>query len=294
MADSRAPPEPPQPDALAIERLLGMHPVELRALSGGDVARSRCAVFADGSRAMAKFARAGQHSLRLEARMLGDLAAAGLPVPRTLAVDDDILLLEWIETQPGGLQGEAQRAAGRAIAQLHAVPQRHRFGYGYATVIASLHQPNPPLPRWIDFFREHRLLHRADTALAARQLPVALRTRIDTLSSRLPQWIEEPPPSLVHGDLWGGNMLAPAVGGAMFIDPAIYRGDAELDLAMACLFASVGEAFFQGYADVRPIAPGFFEARRDLYNLYPLLVHVQLFGGSYVAAVERTLTKLGC
>lgn len=281
-------------DADAIERLLGARPVETRPLSGGDIARSRCAVFADGTRAMAKFSGAGQHSLRLEARMLGDLAAAGLPTPQVLAVDDDLLLLQWIEQQPGGLQGEAQRAAGRAIAQLHAAPQRHRFGYGYATVIGSLHQPNPPLPRWTDFFREHRLLHRADTAVAARQLPVALRIRIDTLSSRLEEWIDEPQPALVHGDLWGGNMLAPAAGGATFVDPAIYRGDPEMDLAMACLFASVGEAFFQGYAEVRPIAPGFFEARRDLYNLYPLLVHVQLFGGRYVAAVERTLAKLGC
>lgn len=285
-----------------IARLLGRVPQSLRPVAGGDIARSLCATFADGSRVMVKCARPGQPSLRLEARMLDDLDAAGLPVPHVLAVDDTLLALEWIDVAPqGGLSASAQRAAGRAIARLHAVPQGDAsFGYGYDTVIGSLHQPNPPSARWREFFRDQRLLHRADTALAAGRLPVALRRRIERVAARLAQWIDDDDPGtavprLVHGDLWGGNMLGLAGGdGVVFIDPAIYRGHGEVDLAMATLFHSVGDAFFEGYGEVRAVAPGFFEARRDLYSLYPLLVHVELFGGGYVQSLDAAMARLGC
>ena len=286
-------------DSDHIERLIGRRPHSLQPVAGGDIARSLCATFADGSRVMVKCARPGQPSLRIEARMLADLDAAGLPVPRVLGGDDTLLALEWVDCAPGSLSAAAQRTAGREIARLHATPQPHDaapFGYGYDTVIGSLHQPNPPTARWLDFFRDHRLLCRADAALAAGRLPVALRHRIDRLAARLPEWIDDEPnaSSLVHGDLWGGNMLGLASGGAVFIDPAIYRGHGEVDLSMAMLFSSVGDAFFEGYAEVRAIAPGFFEGRRDLYNLYPLLVHVQLFGGGYVRRVANALGGMGC
>lgn len=281
-----------------IGQLLGRQPQAMRPVAGGDIARSLCATFADGSRAMVKCARPGQPSLRIEAQMLRDLDAAGLPVPRVLAGDDTLLALEWIEHAPGALSAAAQRDAGRALARLHAAPPPDLaapFGYGYDTVIGSLHQPNPPRARWVDFFRDQRLLHRADSAHATGRLPVESRRRIDRLAVRLGDWIDDPTiaPSLVHGDLWGGNMLGRAGGRAVFIDPAIYRGHGEVDLAMATLFHSVGEAFFEGYAELQVIAPGFFEGRRDLYNLYPLLVHVQLFGGGYVARVASTLDRLG-
>ncbi|WP_049621683.1 fructosamine kinase family protein [Frateuria defendens] len=282
-------------DAGHVERMLGRRPVRLLPVGGGDIARSLCAVFADGERAMIKCARAGQPSLRLEARMLADLRAAGLPVPDVLGGDDTLLGLAWIEHAPGGLDAGAQREAGRAIARLHAAPAGERYGYRYDTVIGSLHQPNPSTASWLAFFRDQRLLHRADHALAAGRLPAALRRRLDTLAGRLEHWLDEPAmPSLVHGDLWGGNMLGRRGALAAFIDPALYHGHGEVDLAMAMLFDSVGAPFFQGYAEVRELAPGFFERRCELYNLYPLLVHVELFGGSYVGAVERTLARFGC
>lgn len=282
-------------DADRIEQLLGRRPQKLQPQSGGDIARGLKLTFDGGDVAMAKFARPGQPSLKLEARMLADLHEAGLPVPQTLAVDDDLLLLDWVDAGNRGWDESAQKAAGRAIATLHQQPRSRPFGYAYDTVIGSLPQANPRTESWVDFFRDQRLLARADAAVEANQLPAALRHRLDTLAGRLDEWIDRDiAPSLVHGDLWGGNMLPTAEGGAGFIDPAIYDGHGEVDLALAMLFHSVDEAFFDGYREVRNIAPKFFEDRCALYQLYPLLVHVQLFGGSYVDAVNRTLARFGC
>lgn len=282
-------------DADRIETLLGRRPAQLQPQDGGDIARGVRVTFKSGERAMAKFARAGQPSLKLEARMLADLRAAGLPVPHTLAAEDDVLLLDWVDAGARGWDDAVQRSAGRAIATLHDQRLSTTFGYAYDTVIGSLHQANPRTPSWVEFFRDQRLLARADAALAAGKLPDTLRLRLDNLAGRLEHWIDrDVQSSLVHGDLWGGNMLPTAAGDACFIDPAIYYGDGEMDLALATLFHSVGESFFDGYREVRDIAPEFFDQRCALYQLYPLLVHVQLFGGSYVGAVERSLARLGC
>ena len=119
--------------------------------------------------------------------------------------------------------------------------------------------------------------------------------RLETLAGRLGRWISEPAhPSLLHGDMWTGNLLCRDGRIAGFIDPAIYFGDPEIELAFSTLFGTFGRAFFARYASLRELKPGFFEERRDLYNLYPLLVHVRLFGGSYVSSVDRTLTQFGC
>ncbi|WCE04391.1 fructosamine kinase family protein [Pseudoxanthomonas sp. JBR18] len=280
-------------DADRIEALLGRRPDRLTPLSGGDIARSLCAELDEGTRVMAKFARPGQPSLTLEARMLADLRKAGLPVPDTLAVADDLMLLAWIDPGQRGWDAHAEHAAGRAIATLHMQPVGAAFGHDYDTVIASLAQGNPSVADWSVFYGEHRLLARARSAHAIGRLPSALLTRIETLSDQLARWVPaRVRPSLLHGDLWGGNMLPAADGEACFIDPAIYRGHGEVDLAMALLFNSVGEAFFEGYRTVAPVDPEFFRHRCTLYQLYPLLVHVELFGASYLDAVARALDRL--
>jgi fructosamine-3-kinase len=134
----------------------------------------------------------------------------------------------------------------------------------------------------------------ADEASNARRLPARTRSRIDALAGRLERWIDDDAkPSLIHGDLWGGNILSRDSRITGLIDPALYFADPEIELAFMTLFRSVGERFFRSYGERHKLRPGFFEARRDLYNLYPLLVHVRLFGGSYVAQVERTLDRFG-
>jgi fructosamine-3-kinase len=135
----------------------------------------------------------------------------------------------------------------------------------------------------------------AREALQAGRLPMIVMTRLERLASRLERWLVlRGRPSLVHGDLWHGNVLSRGDRIVALIDPAIYFADPEIELAFMTLFGSVGERFFAAYSALRPIAPGFFEERRELYNLYPLLVHVRLFGGSYVAQVEATLARFGC
>ena len=94
--------------------------------------------------------------------------------------------------------------------------------------------------------------------------------------------------------MWSGNVLTKDGRIAGFVDPAIYYADSEIELAFSTLFSTFGDAFFRRYDELRPLRPGFFEERRDLYNLYPLLVHVRLFGGSYVGSVERALARYGC
>lgn len=101
---------------------------------------------------------------------------------------------------------------------------------------------------------------------------------------------------LLHGDLWGGNVLVGHGGRAYLVDPAVYRGHREVDLAMMELFGGFGERVFSAYREVRPVEPGYREARRDVYQLYPLLVHVNLFGGGYVrralSAIDRILAHV--
>ena len=125
------------------------------------------------------------------------------------------------------------------------------------------------------------------TALNNGRLAPASFGRLEKLCARLGDWIEEPAqPSLIHGDLWDGNILVADGRIAAVLDPAIYYADREIELAFTTLFGTFGEAFFARYGELRPIAPGFFEARRELYNLYPLLVHATLFGGGYGQSVD--------
>ncbi len=278
---------------MRIEVAIGRRPVRLAPLSGGCIAEIYRADFDDGEKLVAKFAGA-DGDLALEAYMLDYLRAhSALPVPAVIHGGDTLLIMEFIESA-GSLTAPAQAHAGELLAALHAVGAPS-FGHERDTLIGPLPQPNPTTASWLDFFRDQRLLYMGRVALEAGRLPPATMARIETLAGRLGEWIEEPAqPSLIHGDMWGGNVLAKGGRIAGFVDPAIYYADPEIELAFATLFSTFGEPFFRRYGEIRTIRAGFFEARRDLYNLYPLLVHVRLFGGGYVGSLEANLSKLGC
>lgn len=283
-------------DRARLESLLGSPVTGVAPLSGGCIAEVAQVTLADGRAVVVKAGGGGLARWILEGWMLDTLRARcpAVPVPRVLAAAEDLLILEAVDTT-GTLDAPAQEHAAEIIAALHGVTAE-RHGLERDTVIGGLPQANPPTASWRAFFAEHRLCAMAREAHDAGRLPAALVGRIDTLAGRLDRWIDDDvPASLLHGDLWTGNVLVGRNGRISgLIDPAIYYGDAEMDLAFSTLFGTFGDPFFRRYGELRPLRPGFFEVRRDLYNLWPLLVHVRLFGGSYVGGVTRTLTALGC
>ncbi|KAF0114405.1 MAG: Ribulosamine/erythrulosamine 3-kinase [Rhodospirillaceae bacterium] len=281
------------PDIIArIESLTGTRVVNRTALSGGCVAEVYRATLADGASLVAKIGRS-QSGLAIEGFMLTYLRTKSrLPVPDVLWADDRLLLMTHVEAGDG-LTAEAQIHAAVLLAELHGI-RAETYGFECDTLIGGLHQPNPPTRRWIDFFRDQRLLYMGGEALRSGRLPSALHGRLETFAARLETWLEEPTaPSLIHGDMWSGNVLCRNGRIAAFIDPALSYADAEIELAFATLFGTFGEAFFRRYQEICPLRAGFFEERRDIYNLYPLLVHVRLFGGGYVGSVERILRRFG-
>ncbi|MCC7168390.1 MAG: fructosamine kinase family protein [Rhodospirillales bacterium] len=268
------------------ERALGAAIKAKRPLSGGSVATVLKLDLADGRSVVAKV---GGPSLDVEGWMLGELAGK-LPVPAVLLAEPDLLVIEYVEAGDG-LDDQAQTHAGELIAALHA-HSAPAYGLARDTLIGGLVQPNGPMESWTQFFAERRLLFMAEAAHQEGVLEARLLHKIEKLAGRLDRWIVDPArPSLLHGDLWGGNVLARKGKIAAFLDPAISYGDPEIELAFATLFNTMGKPFFDAYQQRHPIRPGFFEARRDLYNLYPLLVHVRLFGGAYVSPVERVVGR---
>lgn len=278
-----------------IEAITGTRPDALTSLSGGCIGEVYRATMpgsldSDGLDIVAKVG----DGLKIEARMLTYLAEhSSLPVPCVIYSDDDLLLMEALESD-GNLGADAQHHAAELLASLHNVTTNQGFGFHEPTVIGGLHQPNPWTNNWRTFFAESRLMTMGREAERVGRLPTALMGRVERFAGALDRWITEPPqPSLIHGDMWNGNVLSARGRITGFIDPAIYYADPEIELAFSTLFNTFGDAFFSRYLELRPLRSGFFEERRDIYNLYPLLVHVRLFGGSYVNSVERTLNRFG-
>ncbi len=264
-----------------------------RPMGGGCIGEVYRVELEDGTPLVAKVDSDGAAHLDREAYMLRYLRAeSDLPVPEVYHGSETLLLMEFVEGSNRFSEG-AERHAAELLAALHGITA-DAYGHERDTLIGSLDQPNPWTESWVEFFRDQRLLYLARVAHEAGRLPAEDLERIVRLAERLDEYLEAPErSSLIHGDVWSANVLAKGGRITAFLDPAIYHADPEIELSFISLFNSFGEPFFERYAEIRGIRKGFLEERRDLYNLYPLLVHVYFFGGGYLDSVRSTLRRFG-
>ena len=275
-------------------------PVKLVGVGGGCIADARVATFADGSKVFVKCAAGAPEMFIREAEGLRALAAArAIRVPEVLAVDEKSLVLEMIRQAP------EKRGFAEAFGQNFAMLHRHRgkaCGFPHDNFIGSTRQLNQPLDgpwdqaaddgsTWPEFFMERRL--RFQVRLAANEghghelehlLDRAEVLIIELLSTAIEV------PGILHGDLWSGNFVVDDRGEACLIDPAVYFGHREADLAMTRLFGGFESAFYKAYAEAWPLAPG-NEDRLPIYQLYHVLNHLNLFGGGYFGQSKRILQR---
>jgi fructosamine-3-kinase len=270
----------------------GVDAVGARRLSGGSVAEVLRVADAAGATRVVKVDRAPSDVAPLlrEAAMLRFLGERStLPVPRVLASTAQVLVLQDMPGATGFAGAEGHAAA--LLAALHDVTAE-RYGFPFPAAIGGLHQDSTWSSSWRDFFRDRRLLAGARAAVDEGRLPATTARRLERFAARLHDVVDEPPrPALVHGDVWSGNVLSAGDRVTAFLDPATCFADGEQDLAFIALFATAGEAFFAAYEAHRPIRPGRVERWRA-YDLWPLLIHVRLFGGAYVDEVDARLRAL--
>ncbi|SMX43553.1 fructosamine kinase family protein [Actibacterium lipolyticum] len=256
-----------------ISDLLGAPVSALSPLHGGDLSKIYRVTLASGQDVVAK----SGPLVGVEAQMLAAIAATGCPAPRVLATTATLIIMEYLPEGPPDWAG-----LGRALKRLHSATGA---GYSWSSDYAfgSVAIPNTAAPDWPTFWAERRLL------AAPHALPHDIAQRVEHLSQRLPDLLpHHPPAALLHGDLWAGNIHFTPTGPAL-IDPASYHGHTEVDLAMLHLFATPGPGFYETYGPTTPEE----RERRPIYQLWPALVHLRLFGAAYRSMVENLLCDAG-
>jgi fructosamine-3-kinase len=261
-------------------------------VGGGDINQAAC-IATGRSRYFVKWnPRPLPRLFEVEARGLRLLKSArAVRVPEVVALVEQppALVLEWIDTH--GSKADVAEALGRQLAQQHRALGA-AYGLDHDNYIGANTQINRPSPSWIEFFRERRLGFQAELARRNGYLDERRAAALERLMARLSEWIDEATcsPSLLHGDLWGGNYMAGGPGEPVLIDPAAYYGEREAEIAFTELFGGFGPRFYAAYDEAWPLAPGYSE-RRDLYNLYHLLNHLNLFGVGYGGSVDAILRR---
>jgi len=268
-----------------LEIALGAQVVAADPVAGGDINDAFRVRLGDGRIVFVKTHAAPPDGMfAAEAAGLAWLRAGPLRLPHLLAFGASWLALEWLALSGSGGRSFAA-ALGRGLAGLHRIGAPS-FGLATDNFIATLAQANTPAADWPSFYVERRLRPLVELGRARGRIP-DVRRSLDALAARPDRFGPPEPPARLHGDLWWGNVCA-AAGEPVLIDPAVYGGHREIDLAMLALFGELPDALVDAYQEVWPLAAGWRERLR-LHQAYPLAVHAVLFGGGYGGDVARAL-----
>jgi len=203
-------------------------------------------------------------------------------IPNVLCFDEDFLILEFIP--PSNPDNAFWENFGRKLALMH--QKTHpKFGLNFDNYIGSLAQTNTKMDDWVSFFIQKRL----QTQLSIGDFTANIKSDFEKLFQKIPNIFPVEKAALLHGDLWSGNFLVKGGDTPVLIDPAIYYGNREMDIAMSKLFGGFNSDFYFAYNESYPLENG-WEERIQICNLYPLLVHVNLFGGAYINQVKNILS----
>jgi fructosamine-3-kinase len=277
--------------------LLGGPVEHARTIFGGDINQAAQITCNSAAYFVKWHAQAPPRMFPAEAQGLRLMGATDtIRVPAVIAQGDEtgdcpaFLVLEWIDIgTKHGAGRDTMTRFGEQLAAMH----RHRaslHGLDHDNFIGRLPQPNTQTARWAEFYRDHRIGHQMELARSLGRLPKRREDLLTRLMDRLPDLLDDDiPASLMHGDLWGGNYLVDTGGSAVLIDPAVCYGHREMDLAMSELFGGFSKAFYTAYQTAYP-TPG-YEDRRALYQLYYILVHLNLFGESYGGRVDSLAAR---
>jgi len=279
-----------------LEPLLGTTIKSSYATGGGSINQTQVLELTNGERVFMKqnsnpptdFFLAEVKGLRLLAK-----AKKGPKIPKPIALQSGprptFLIMEYLENSNES-KSFSDRLA-RKLAELHRISQDH-FGLDHDNFIGSTPQKNDLEKDGIIFFRDHRIQFQRQLAQKAGLLPVSIDKKIDSLCENLNRFLDTSGerPALMHGDLWSGNYFPDSNGNPCIFDPAVYYGLREADIAMTELFGRLPERFYDAYHEAFPMNHGYHE-RKDLYNLYHLLNHLNLFGSSYLSSVQKIVNR---
>lgn len=275
-----------------VERSTGKLIVSVATLAGG-FADAKIVVLSDGTQVVVKLPKDASGDLAVEGATMEYLQRhTRLPVPELYYSGPDALVHEYIIAD-GTLGVDSEPQAAEHLAHLHDITS-DAFGFDYDTLRGGVRQPNAKSAKWVPFFTQNRLLYMARQALESGNLPVEMMGRIERFAEKTDAYLDEPPkPALLHGDIRSSTVLCHHGRIKAFVDPAIYFGDPEFEFVFAGEQHSLTKVFFDKYNELRPFRAGFFEYRQSIYNLYPMLLHVKLFGAECLERIDAVLSRFG-